>query len=99
MRLLQLLVTALLVLLLCLAGCRGTATSRFFPAGECGFFPAETPSPGFPHRLRPVKRKTPWKVLSQTGVTPEQVLEGETGEIHYSYYLPENYDPSQEYPL
>lgn len=27
------------------------------------------------------------------------MLEGETGEIHYSYYLPEGYDPSGNYPL
>ena len=35
----------------------------------------------------------------ETGVIPEQILEGETGTIHYSYYLPENYDPQVEYPL
>ena len=27
----------------------------------------------------------------ETGMIPEQILEGETGTIHYSYYLPENY--------
>lgn len=35
----------------------------------------------------------------ETGMIPEQILEGETGTIHYSYYLPENYDPQVEYPL
>lgn len=35
----------------------------------------------------------------ETGLVPEQVLEGETGTIHYSYYLPENYDPQKNYPL
>ena len=35
----------------------------------------------------------------QTGIIPEQILDGETGEIHYSCYLPENYDESTEYPL
>lgn len=35
----------------------------------------------------------------ETGLIPEQVLEGETGTIHYSYYLPENYDPQKNYPL
>ena len=35
----------------------------------------------------------------ETGLVPEQVLEGETGTIHYSYYLPENYDPQENYPL
>ncbi len=34
----------------------------------------------------------------ETGLIPEQILEGETGTIHYSYYLPEDYDPSQ-YPM
>ena len=38
-------------------------------------------------------------VQVQTGIIPEQILDGETGEIHYSYYLPENYDESTEYPL
>ena len=35
----------------------------------------------------------------ETGMIPEQILEGETGTIHYSCYLPENYDPQVEYPL
>jgi predicted peptidase len=35
----------------------------------------------------------------RTGIISEQVLEGETGTIHYSYYLPENYDGRQKYPL
>lgn len=35
----------------------------------------------------------------ETGMIPEQILEGETGTIHYSYYLPESYDPQVEYPL
>ena len=38
-------------------------------------------------------------VQVQTGIIPEQILDGETGEIHYSCYLPENYDESTEYPL
>ena len=60
--------------------------------------PVETPSPA----STPFTSSQEGNSLEspiQTGVTPEQVLEGETGEIHYSYYLPENYDPSQEYPL
>lgn len=36
---------------------------------------------------------------AETGIIPEQVLEGETGTIHYSYYLPESYDPQKKYPL
>lgn len=35
----------------------------------------------------------------QTGLIPEQILQGESGEIHYSYYLPEYYSPDQTYPL
>lgn len=35
----------------------------------------------------------------ETGLIPEQILEGETGTIHYSYYLPEDYDPSRQYPM
>lgn len=35
----------------------------------------------------------------ETGVIAEQTLEGEEGTIHYSYYLPEGYDPKREYPL
>lgn len=36
---------------------------------------------------------------AETGIIPEQVLEGVTGTIHYSYYLPESYDPQKKYPL
>lgn len=35
----------------------------------------------------------------RTGLTAEQILEGEEGEIHYSYYLPDDYDESNTYPL
>lgn len=35
----------------------------------------------------------------QTGLIAEQVLNGDSGEIHYSYYLPEDYDPNRTYPL
>lgn len=35
----------------------------------------------------------------RTGLVAEQVLEGEDGVIHYSYYLPEDYDENQQYPL
>ena len=34
-----------------------------------------------------------------TGVIAEQILEGDTGRIHYSYYLPEDYDPQKKYPF
>lgn len=35
----------------------------------------------------------------KTGIVAEQILNGNNGEIHYSYYLPENYDESKTYPL
>lgn len=35
----------------------------------------------------------------QTGLIREQVLESEEGTIHYSFFLPENYDSSKTYPL
>ena len=35
----------------------------------------------------------------QTGLVREQVLESSQGTIHYSYYLPEDYDPAREYPM
>ena len=39
------------------------------------------------------------KSSMKTGVIAEQILEGETGTIHYSYYLPEDYDSQKKYPL
>lgn len=36
---------------------------------------------------------------TETGIIAEQVFEGKTGEIHYSYYLPETYDENKQYPL
>lgn len=35
----------------------------------------------------------------QTGLVTEQILNSEIGEIHYSYYLPDNYSDSREYPM
>lgn len=35
----------------------------------------------------------------QTGIIAEQILNGADGEIHYSYYLPDNYDSGKSYPL
>ena len=35
----------------------------------------------------------------KTGVIAEQILNGNDGEIHYSSYLPEDYDGSKTYPL
>lgn len=33
------------------------------------------------------------------GLAKEQILDGEEGEIHYSYYLPEDYDENNKYPM
>lgn len=35
----------------------------------------------------------------KTGIIAEQILNGNDGEIHYSYYLPEDYDENKTYPL
>ena len=39
------------------------------------------------------------KPPEKTGFIAEQILNGNDGEIHYSYYLPEDYDESKTYPL
>ena len=35
----------------------------------------------------------------KTGFITEQILAGADGDIHYSYYLPEGYDETRNYPL
>lgn len=35
----------------------------------------------------------------QYELNANQIFEGENGTVHYSYYLPENYDESKKYPL
>ncbi len=39
------------------------------------------------------------EVTIETGWITEQILNGKDGEIHYSYYLPEDYDGNQAYPM
>lgn len=36
---------------------------------------------------------------ARNGLIAEQILDGADGEIHYSYYLPETYDESKNYPM
>lgn len=36
---------------------------------------------------------------AQTGLIREQILSGVDGDIHYSYYLPEDYDSDKQYPM
>lgn len=35
----------------------------------------------------------------ETGLIAEQILDGNEGAIHYSYYLPDGYDANRSYPL
>lgn len=39
------------------------------------------------------------RLFEKTGIIAEQILNGNEGEIHYSYYLPEDYDENKTYPL
>lgn len=39
------------------------------------------------------------RLFEKTGIIAEQILNGNEGEIHYSYYLPEDYDKNKTYPL
>lgn len=39
------------------------------------------------------------RLFEKPGIIAEQILNGNEGEIHYSYYLPEDYDENKTYPL
>ena len=43
--------------------------------------------------------KPPAEEKMQTGLIAQKVLKGADGEIHYSYYLPEDYDGIRNYPM
>ena len=91
-------VAALLVLLLCLAGCQAEQAVSS-PPESMASAAAETPAPTpAPTPSTSNQEESVRESALQTGIIPEQVLEGETGEIHYSYYLPEGYGPSGNYP-
>lgn len=93
-------VAALLVLLLCLAGCQAAEQAVSSLPESMASAAAETPTPSpAPAPSTPNQEESVRESTLQTGIIPEQVLEGETGEIHYSYYLPEGYGPSGNYPL
>ncbi len=83
------------LLLLCLGGCRSQNTS--FQESPP---PQATPGPASPAPTpeAPAETPTPSPAI-QTGIIPEQVLESDGGTIHYSYFLPQGYDPSRLYPL
>ena len=93
-------VAALLVLLLCLAGCQAPEQAVSSLPESMASAAAETPAPTpAPTPSTSNQEESVWESTLQTGIISQQVLEGETGEIHYSYYLPEGYGPSGNYPL
>lgn len=93
-------VAALLVLLLCLAGCRTAEQAAPSQLESAVSSAVETPAPSPAPVPEPAGQAEKSQESSlQTGIIPQQVLEGETGETHYSYYLPEGYGPSGNYPL
>ena len=93
-------VLALLVLMLCLAGCRTAEQAAPSQLESAVSSAAETPaSSPTPAPSTSNQEESVWESTLQTGIIPQRVLEGETGEIHYSYYLPEGYGPSGNYPL
>ena len=42
---------------------------------------------------------SPEPTKTETELVINQVLDGQEGEIHYSYYLPEGYDEVENYPM
>lgn len=77
------------VLLLGLAGCGNneTMSGQIHPSSEAeSAIDTETVSPET-------------ETAVQTGLFPEQILSGEAGDIHYSYYLPEGYDGRIKFPM
>lgn len=64
-----------------------------------GTAPAEPPSQKEGSIPSESSASTPSNPEIKTGLIGEQILEGETGEIHYSYILPEGYDGSRSYPM
>lgn len=49
--------------------------------------------------VAPSEQSSPPAISGETGFVTEQILAGEDGQIHYSYYLPEGYDPAGAYPM
>lgn len=47
----------------------------------------------------PVTENNTDDISVESGLIAEQILNGADGDIHYSYYLPENFDKSREYPM
>ncbi len=78
------------LLLLCLAAAAGSCTG----GGEAALSSADA-------AVQSVQTdEGPETVPPQeAGITSEQILAGADGEIHYSYYLPDDYDESRAYPM
>ena len=84
--------------LICLSGCAGTpGQEEVDPSSKAGITTEQSASAlsqAADERGSQSEQKT-----VQTGLIPEQILNGETGEIHFSYYLPEGYNEKQKYPM
>lgn len=48
---------------------------------------------------RPAAESDTVALSPENGFFTEKILYGEEGSIHYSYYLPKNYDEGGKYPL
>ena len=94
------------LLLFGLAGCGGIVPRANHPSSSAPASSADQAGASSTDQSGPdTERADPQGVQDsqgggiQTGLIPEQILQGESGEIHYSYYLPEDYSPDQTYPL
>lgn len=86
MRLLQLGPVLALLMLLCLAGCQAVEQAVSSQREGAVSLAPETASPSptpAPEPASPAEKSQ--ESTLQTGIIPEQVLEGETGMIHYSF--------------
>lgn len=94
----------ILIMALLLSGC----------SGKGGDTPAPTPGTDTPdtavtepadadtsadETVETPETDAPVKADIKTGFTENQTIDGDDGIIHFSYYLPEGYDPEIKYPL
>ena len=87
--------TALTVLL---SACTGAASS--VPVSNVSSAPASTSVAASSEAESTVSDSASSEAGAvQTGLVREQTLDSTEGLIHYSYYLPEDYDPVQKYPM
>lgn len=76
-----------------MAGCGGAS------AGETVSAPASQPEAESTVSAEAQPSSEPSAEAETPTLIAEQVLEGETGSIHYSYYLPAGYSEEESYPL